>query len=428
MFSKKKLVKFFGGGGGEETKAKQTYETNPDKSSNKEKKAKPSPENSKNSFNTKVNEKNENLDENMTLEGKHQNNQHTDNVDEPKGEENKKTTDKATFGHDYDKMRSMISLTSDHKAVIFDTGKQCKDCMLKMYEARLKEDELRCMDCFSFECLHCKTKCECMGECFCNKFQDMFENQVRRASNELTNNLKQHVLIETSSNVSSAMTYEIHDSRKTIVISSVTISKVNKSDESTSIQKEKQKFAQQDVLNENNLEISILEYRDAEHVFLRRSQTVRVLLGMLQETIAAGIYSKEGLEKEITFIETLKKKFHSEDIQLFNIKQFAQVLEEDEMPIIVTCPLQSRLYADMNNSMSGIKEVYYKRIILVLIHYKIEDTDASAFCIEYENQFPALKCIDFFHQKRQGNIESVATEIKDALYQMRKKSYKPMND
>ncbi|XP_053392123.1 uncharacterized protein LOC128554837 [Mercenaria mercenaria] len=402
--------------GGRKKKAKQTDEIKPAKRSDKSRKKQrrnSRPESSKNIIHTEVEEQNENVDENTKLADKHQINQHMDNIAEPKCEGDLKRMDIRTFEDDNDKMRRKSSLILNHKDVMFDTGKPCNSCS----RVRLNRGELRCKNCFSFACLHCNKMCECMGECFCYKFQNVFEKQIRSASNELTKRLKQHEPIES---VSSANTYEIHDSRKTTVISSVTISKAYKSDES--MQAGKQNYAQHGLSNDNYMEISILEYEDDDHVFLRRSQTVRVLLGMIRENIAVGIYSKDGLEKEITFIENLKKTFHREEIQLINVKQCARVLKEDKMPIIVTCPLHSRLYSDMNNVLSGIKEEYYKRIILILYHYKKEDREAASVLVEYENKFPALKCIDFFHQKRLENIESVATEIKLALYEMRKMS------
>ncbi|XP_053392124.1 uncharacterized protein LOC128554838 [Mercenaria mercenaria] len=302
--------------------------------------------------------------------------------------------------------RKTISCDNQSKNATFDIGKRCNNCAFE--NNKYDSFEVRCINCFTLECLHCENNCECNNKCCCRELKTNLKMIIEDAHDLLSKQLSCYLSVEHLNSFSSTYEFRLHGGRTTLQ-AIIFLCCQPKSDESTQI--DQQDSACCDSSSKNYLNIFILDELE--------DQKVHIHLGKMNTKRVVTIYSKAESEKENRFVQQLTGQLKREDIQLSIVNEFSESLEEGTMPVIVTCLLYSRLYSDIHQALSGIKEIFHKKVILVLLHFKREDTRGLALDLQRENKFQVLKYVDFFHQKGLENMENVIKEIKRAIYESR---------
>lgn len=189
----------------------------------------------------------------------------------------------------------------------------------------------------------------------------------------------------------------------TTVNSTITLSKRF---ETSSIQSE------QTTLLENCMQIKVMEITEDNHELINDAITVRIENNY--RCYCAGIFEKGNTPMEKTFVKGFVDKLKSEPIKVIEVEDCLQYFQRYDGPLFVVCLLQSRLNEDVLYALQEIEEQFFGRIILVLLHFKIEDTSCKAKNVK--DSYSGLRVIDYFQQKQENNIEDVMQIAKELIF------------
>ncbi|XP_060566671.1 uncharacterized protein LOC132725553 [Ruditapes philippinarum] len=93
--------------------------------------------------------------------------------------------------------------------------------------------------------------------------------------------------------------------------------------------------------------------------------------------------------------------------------------QEKSCPIITLCLLHSRPEADINYTLTHCERA--NSIILVLLHFRSNDTRMGLFDDLYKKDYPDITVYDCLLQQDFENIKEVNKKIKNDLKERRKK-------
>ncbi|XP_060566382.1 uncharacterized protein LOC132725299 [Ruditapes philippinarum] len=85
--------------------------------------------------------------------------------------------------------------------------------------------------------------------------------------------------------------------------------------------------------------------------------------------------------------------------------------EGGNSPIIAICLLHSRLETDVNYTLENLNSEQQKRIILILLHYREEDTSISSKDYQFKKKYHGMTIHNCFLQQDHKNIEEVNKDI-----------------
>lgn len=80
-------------------------------------------------------------------------------------------------------------------------------------------------------------------------------------------------------------------------------------------------------------------------------------------------------------------------------------------PIIAICLLHSRLEADVNYTLANLNSEQQKRIILILLHYRKDDTSIRLKDNQFKKQYPGITVHNCFLQQDHENSVEVYKDI-----------------
>ncbi|XP_060581881.1 uncharacterized protein LOC132738403 [Ruditapes philippinarum] len=103
----------------------------------------------------------------------------------------------------------------------------------------------------------------------------------------------------------------------------------------------------------------------------------------------------------------------------YNTSITTSLSEEKSCPIIALCLLHSRPEADINYTLKDLKNECSRGIILVLLHFRSNDTRTSLYEGLYKKDYPGVTVHDCFLQQSFENMKDVNKKIKKDLKERR---------
>ncbi|XP_060581882.1 uncharacterized protein LOC132738404 [Ruditapes philippinarum] len=85
--------------------------------------------------------------------------------------------------------------------------------------------------------------------------------------------------------------------------------------------------------------------------------------------------------------------------------------EGGDSPIIALCLRHSRIEADVNFTLANLTSEQQKRIILIMLHYRKEDTNINLNDNQFKKQYPGITVHNCFLQRDHENIEEVNRDV-----------------
>ncbi|XP_060581891.1 uncharacterized protein LOC132738411 [Ruditapes philippinarum] len=299
------------------------------------------------------------------------------------------------------KRRSMLtSFKKVNEQSMIDFGKRCKDCLSRPLE-NMNDEEIRCLNCFKFECLLCAIQCSCGNTCYCNMIAQTIEEKMERTKKILRESINERLPIEDTIYIVSTHCYSLHNGKTTLTLE---------------MRLSKHYEVQNENKRENFIKVLVLDYEDpSSRKFLRSRQAVCVALKTVVDEKIIGLYSKDTTARQERFISPLIKYLGSRDIQVQKVDEFSGKLGKKDAQLIVVCLVHSRAMSDVNAALCEIEERFYKHIILVLLHFKQSDQRKCAPEVKSNIRFSEMDIIDLFQQPESDNIVDVYKKIIDAI-------------
>ncbi|XP_053389158.1 uncharacterized protein LOC128552162 [Mercenaria mercenaria] len=125
------------------------------------------------------------------------------------------------------------------------------------------------------------------------------------------------------------------------------------------------------------------------------------------------IYDRWNLEGTREFIGKLKPYLKEDNIILTTENTYQQTfVAKKQPPLLVLCWHYSRIETDIRYSLEYIDSTKYKRLIVILLHWKKDDIERHAASQAADS---SLMFIDAFVQKDKDNIKVAAKEIKKGI-------------
>ncbi|XP_060581892.1 uncharacterized protein LOC132738412 [Ruditapes philippinarum] len=306
-----------------------------------------------------------------------------------------------------DNVSKGASLRGRNKEVsqtIINFGKRCESCLSTSFH-NLNNNEIRCLNCFEFECILCEKQCSCGKTCYCKIIKKNIEEKLKQAKKILRESINGRLPIEDTIYIVSTHCYNLHNGKTTLTMD-LRLSRHFESQHKNI-----------SVLPRGNLiEILVLDYEDpSSRMYLRSRQAVCVNLKTVVDEKVIGVYSKDMTVRKEGFLDPLARFLYSKDIQVQNVDAFSGQLGGKNAQLIVVCLLHSRVKSDVNADLCEIEEKLYKHIILVLLHFKKSDTRKCAHELKLDRQFSEMAIIDLFQRPENNNTDEVYEKIIDAI-------------
>lgn len=96
-------------------------------------------------------------------------------------------------------------------------------------------------------------------------------------------------------------------------------------------------------------------------------------------------------------------------------ENLSETLDKNDSSLLVISLIHSRPISDVRTTLSGIKEIHHKKVILVLLHFKASDIRIAA--PEITDEFDVFDAVDYFQNQDYGEqqTEAVAKTILRAV-------------
>lgn len=284
-------------------------------------------------------------------------------------------------------------LTAQVHRKYFDFGKPCSKCLKKNSKLGVIYS-IYCLHCLNVKCL----ACECSSESDCNLFQSIVIQRVLELRSAIWKMIidkrKNQIVIQTKC----MLIERIHS---TDVESTITISKRFETDDCQTDEKK---------LLENSIEICVKEVNDERNK--NACYSVIRLDDLKYQTV--GVVEKCGTKTEMAFINELDTYLKNEPVMVIKMDDCLRNLNDHDGSLILVCLHQSRIIDDVKFTLEGIECKHFKRILLVLLHFKLKDSDYLAKDIE--KCYTDLQVIDYFQQENKNNIDEVLKQAKDFIF------------
>lgn len=301
------------------------------------------------------------------------------------------------------KEASLRDRNMEASQTMINFGKKCESC-LSTSIPYLNNDEIRCLNCFEFECLLCKRQCSCRNTCYCKIIKKTIEEKLKIAKMVLRESIYGRLPIEDTIDIVSTHCYNLHNGKTTLALE-LTLSRHFES---------QQKYIS--VLPRGNImEILVLDYEKPSRMLLRSRQKACVNLKTVVDEKVIGIYNKDMSARKEKFLNPLVRCLYSKDIHVEKVNAFSGELGEKDAQLIIVCLVHSRVMSDVNADLYEIEDKLYKQIILVLLHFKQSDKRKFAHELKLDRRFSEMTIIDLFQQSESNNTDEVYEKIIDAI-------------
>lgn len=271
---------------------------------------------------------------------------------------------------------------------LFNFSDCCNECSIEKDNLKFSIS-IYCLNCF-----HVKNNKDCPPECDCNMFESFTKTMISEVRRILWKKICQKRANEYFISEKRVIKEKIHG---TTIETTITMSKQFKTDKNDN---EKVHF-----LN-NCMRIECIG----------ADKNVDVIVQIKDDYIscAVGVFIKENSSIEKQFVKDLEENLESSGLIVTRVEDCMQYLQNKDGPLFVACLRGTRLKSDVKYTLDGIKEELFGRIILVVVHCKIDDTDCMADVLKRD--YSDLRIIDYFQQEEINNLGDVLKSVKDIIF------------
>lgn len=281
-------------------------------------------------------------------------------------------------------------LTAQVHQKYFDFGKPCNTCL----KTKLNGKNIYCLHCLRVKCLWG----ECSSESDCNMFQSSVKERVLELTSAIWKMINYKRKNQTIIQEKCMLIEQIHS---THVQSTITITKRFEPDSRS----------EEEQLLDNCIEICVNDVTDKRNEKARYTVIVR-LDDLKYQSVC--VFQKCGTNTELEFIDQLEKYLKNEPVRVVKMDDCLRNQNDLDRPLILVCLHQSRINDDVKYTLEGIECKHFRRILLILLHFKKNHSDYEAKNIE--KCYSGMQVIDYFQQEPINNIEEVLKQVKDFIF------------
>ncbi|XP_060566673.1 uncharacterized protein LOC132725554 [Ruditapes philippinarum] len=271
---------------------------------------------------------------------------------------------------------------------MFEFGTRCTNCK-----------EVYCQECFVFECNICRQNCNCQpNDCKCKTMNDWIKEKINEAKYLLVSQ-------EATSNcIDVALNYDLILHGDVVFTLKVVMHKLFDNIKGTKGPLKKNDSPEP----VNHMEISVDINGDLVKKFVSKQETIVNLPNINDIKIVAVYGGEDRIERHNTCLDKLNSHLEQRGMILEFTENLSETLDKNEDPLLVISLIHSRPVSDVRTTLSGIKEIYHKRVILVLLHFKVSDMRIAAS--EITKEFDVFDAVDYFQNQEYGKDKKVTAE------------------
>ncbi|XP_060581884.1 uncharacterized protein LOC132738406 [Ruditapes philippinarum] len=284
----------------------------------------------------------------------------------------------------------MARVNTKSQRELYEFGHRCHSCINRY-----------CLKCFRFECTLCRKDCKCKTtDCECERFPKLINKKLidakywlisqRTPPSSIDISLKYNFFLHNGEVCLSLMIVQHKDFDKKAVDNTTGNSNVP----------------------ENYMELKV-DIKEGTHLRKKYASKQTVTINIpTTKCQKISVYCGETSDRHKQCLYDLNRLLEKKNIFLEFTYNPDETLAENENPLLVISLIHSRAVSDVMGTLSRIGNQYYKRVIVVLLHFKDSDERRSALTVI--DELKVFQAVDYFLNQKESLCE-VADSLTSAI-------------